>query len=220
MKYIVGVDDCGGGALCGPFIVCAAAFHVDTLRVSITWKGIHGDKTLTAGDSKGIKDPGHRAVLEEAIKCASPAIAVIERSSADIDARLFGTVFPEAIALAALRCLEHLKMTDPSLQPDDVLVLIDGDVQRPELPCPVRCIPGGDKTDWHIGAASIVAKATHDRRIDALHAEYPNWGFDRSRGYPTKEHKAFLAERGPILIHRKTYRPVRDVMPKPIGIEE
>lgn len=219
-KWIVGVDEAGCGALVGPLVVCAAAFPVDAVRVSTTWKGVRGDKTLVAGDSKGVKDPAHRAALEAAIKTACPAIAVIERTSADIDARLLGSVFAEAILLAASRCLERLKTIDPTLQADDVEVLIDGDVERPRLPCKVICIPDGDKVDWRIGAASIVAKATHDRRIEELHKEYPRWGFDRSRGYPTKEHKALLAERGPISAHRKSFRPVRDVMPRAVGIEE
>jgi ribonuclease HII len=220
VKYVVGIDECGKGALAGNLVVAATAFTADAPRVTATWRGISGDKTLVAGDSKGIKDPAHRTVLEAAIRAACPALAVIERTSAEIDQRLLGTVFPEAIVIAAARCLERLRTIDPTLQATDILVLVDGDVPRPDLPCTVQCIPDGDKLDWRIGAASIVAKATHDRCIDALHAEYPRWGFDRSRGYPTPEHKALLAERGPILPHRKTFRPVRAVLPRTIGIEE
>jgi ribonuclease HII len=220
VKWIVGIDEAGCGALAGPLVVCAAAFPANAPRVTAIWKGVRGDKELVAGDSKSIKDPAHRSVLEAAIKAASPAVAVIERTSADIDARLLGYVFPEAIQLAASRCLERLKTIDPSLSAADIEVLVDGDVERPNLPCPVFCIPDGDKSDWRIGAASVVAKATHDRRIEELHKEYPRWGFDRSRGYPTKEHKALLVERGPIPAHRKSFRPVRDVMPRAIGIED
>lgn len=220
MRYIVGVDEAGCGALAGPLIVCAVAFHVDAERVTTTWRGVRGDKVLTVGDSKGIKDPAHRLALGEAVKAASPALAAIERTSADIDARLLGVVLPEAILLAASRCLERLKSMDPSLAPSDVIVLIDGDLEKPDLPCHVRCIPDGDKIEWQIGAASIIAKATHDRRIEELSREYPNWNFDKSRCYPTKEHRAFLKERGPILVHRKSYRPVRDLLPRAIGIEE
>ncbi len=221
-KWIVGVDEAGCGALVGPLVVGAVAFLVDAERVSTVWKGVRGDKTLVAGDSKSIKDPSHREALDAAIKAASPAIAIIERTSADIDARLFGTVFPEAILLAASRCIERLKTLDPSLAPSDVLVRIDGDldVNYRSLPCPADLVPDGDKTDWRIGAASVIAKAAHDRRIEELHKEYPRWGFDRSRGYPTKEHKALLAERGPIPAHRKSFRPVREAMPRAVGIED
>jgi len=219
-RYVVGVDESGCGALAGPLVVVAVAFPVDAERVSSMWKGVYADKTLVAGDSKGIKNPAHRAALSIAVQATCSAVVIIEKSSAEIDARLLGTVFPEAIKLAASRCLERLKTQDPSLEPEDFLVLIDGDLQRPDLPCQVRCIPDGDKLDWHNGAASIVAKATHDKRIEELHKEYPNWGFDKSRGYPTKEHKALLAKRGPIMAHRKSYKPVMAAMPRAQGIED
>jgi ribonuclease HII len=219
-RYVVGIDESGCGALAGPLIVCAVAFPADADRVTTMWKGIHADKMLAAGDSKGIKNPAHRAALAIAIKATCTSIAVIERSATEIDKRLLGTVFPEAIALAAARCIEKLKSADPGLAPSDILVLIDGEVQRPDLPCPVRLIVDGDKLDWRIGAASVVAKATHDERIDQMHAEYPRWEFDQHRGYPTKKHKELLGRRGPLDVHRKSFRPVQAVMPRPVGIEE
>lgn len=218
-KYVVGVDECGCGALAGPLVVCAAAFRASDTKVTISWAGVGGARTLAVGDSKGVRNPDQRAALSKAVRQAAIGVVIIERTAADIDERLFGTVFPEALQLAAARCIEWLKVVDPTLEPSDVLVLVDGDVTRPSVPCEVRCIPGGDKLDWRIGAASIVAKAQHDVRIDALHAEYPRWGFDSSRGYPTREHKALLAERGPTPAHRKSFRPVRESMPKALGIE-
>lgn len=220
MKYVIGIDESGCGALIGPLIVCAVAFPEGTPRVTVSWKGLRGDKTLKAGDSKAIKDPGHREALASAIRETCSVVITIERTAAEIDQQLFGTVFPEAIQLAGLRCLERLKTVDPTVTGADISVLVDGDIQRPNLPCSVRCIPDGDKADWRIGSASIVARVVHDQRIDALHAEYPRWGFDRSRGYPTPQHKALLAERGPLPVHRKTFAPVRAAMPRAVGIEE
>lgn len=219
-RYVIGIDEVGCGALVGPLVVCAVAFKADAERVSVMWKSLTGEKELVAGDSKGIKAPEHREALSAAIRNAGLSVAVIERSSSEIDRRLLSVVLPEAIALAAARCIERLKALDPSMGRDDVLVLIDGALAPPALSCEVRQIPGGDKSDWRVGAASIVAKAAHDKKIDALNEEYPRWGFDRSRGYPTKEHKALLAERGPTVAHRKSFRPVRDVMPCSLGIEE
>lgn len=219
-KYVIGVDEAGCGALAGPLIVCAVAFPADADRVTAMWKGIHSDKTLMAGDSKGIKNPAHRAALAIAIKATCSSIAVIERTSAEIDKRLLGSVFPEAIALAAARCIEKLRSAEPGLSPSDISVLIDGDLQRPDLPCPVTCIPDGDKTDWRIGAASIVAKSTHDERIDQIHATYPRWEFDQHRGYPTKKHKQLLSKNGPLDVHRKSFKPVLAVMPRARGVEE
>jgi ribonuclease HII len=219
-KYVIGVDESGCGALAGPLIVVAVAFPIDATRVTAMWTGVYADKTLMAGDSKGIKNPAHREALSIAVQATCSVVVVIEKSAAEIDKRLFGTVFPEAIKLAASRCLERLKTLDPTLEPENFLVKIDGDLERPALPCQVQCIANGDKTDWRIGAASIVAKATHDKRIDELHKEYPNWGFDKSRGYPTREHKALLIKRGPTLAHRKSFRPVQAAMPRAQGMEE
>lgn len=219
-KYVVGVDEVGCGALAGPLVVCAVAFPANAERVSSMWKGIYGDKKLAVGDSKGITNPAHREALSVAVRGTCAAIAVIEKSSAEIDRRLLSHVLPEAIGLAASRCLERLKTSNPSLEARDFIVLVDGDLPRPELPCEVQCLPGGDKTDWRIGAASIVAKAAHDKKIEELHAEYPRWGFDKSRGYPTREHKALLAQRGPTAAHRKSFKPVQAAMPRAIGIED
>lgn len=219
LKYVIGIDESGCGALVGPLVVCAVAFAVDQPQVTVPWRGVRGEQLLRAGDSKVFKDADKRAALEAAVRAEARACAVIERTSAEIDARLFGVVFPEAIHLAALRCLESLKVVDPALVAAHVVVRIDGDLARPALPCAVECLPGGDKLDWRIGAASLVARALCDRRLDALHAEYPRWGFDRSRGYPTREHKQLLAERGPTQAHRRSFRPVRELLPQPRGIE-
>jgi ribonuclease HII len=218
-KFIIGVDEAGCGSLIGSLIIAAVAFPADALQTTAPWKSVYGAKTLVAGDSKGVKNPAHRAALSVAIQNTCAALVVVEKTSTEIDARLLGTVLPEAIQLAAARCLERLSALNPALCREDFLVRIDGDLAKPDLPCVVQCIPDGDKLDWRIGAASIIAKATHDKRIDALHAEYPNWGFDRSRGYPTREHKAFLALRGATRVHRKSYQPVRNTLPIAKGIE-
>lgn len=220
IRYVVGIDESGCGALAGPLIVCAVAFPAEMDRVTTMWKGVHADKQLTVGDSKGIKNPAHRAALAIAIRATCSSISIIERTAAEIDKRLFGVVFPEAIALAAARCIEKLKSADPALAPADIQVLIDGELQRPDLPCPVRCIADGDKIDWRIGAASVVAKATHDERIEQIHASNPRWEFDQHRGYPTRKHKELLARRGPLDVHRKSFRPVQAAMPRARGVEE
>lgn len=219
-KYVVGVDESGCGALAGPLVVVAVAFPVDAERVTATWKGVRSDKTLVAGDSKGIKDAAQRAVLAEAIRTAASAVSTIERQPHEIDARLFGVVFPEAIRLAASRCVEALAVLEPALRPEDILVLVDGDVEKPDIPCPVQCIADGDKLDWRIGAASVLAKVRHDFWVDHMHECYPKWGFDSHRGYPTKAHKALLAKKGPTEAHRKSFKPVMAVLPRAKGIEE
>lgn len=220
-RYVIGVDESGCGTLAGPLLVAAVAFEADAERIHALWRTAgRGSRRLEASDSKRIKNPDQRAALAEAIKASARAFSVIERSAAEIDARLFGTVFPEAVQLALSRCLEHLATRIPGLKPSDVLTLVDGDIEKPKAPCEVRLVPGGDASDWRIGAASILARVAHDEWVSRAIERFPKWGFESHRGYPTKAHKAMLADKGPTPLHRRSYRPVMDVSPRAVGIEE
>lgn len=223
--YIIGVDEVGCGAIAGPLVVAAVAFRAGAPRVTAEWRGVRGVKTLAADDSKKIKIPEQRAVLDTAIRTAAVAHAVIERSVTEIDARLLREVFPEALRLAIQRCIEQLVMTvSPGkfqIQKSDLHVLIDGNLERPDVPCFVHMIPHGDALDWRIGAASIVAKACHDRHITRLDAAYPEWEFAKNRGYPTPRHLDQLHRDGVLnLVHRKTFAPVRAARGPIPGMEE
>ncbi len=222
-RYIIGVDEVGCGAIAGPLVIAAIAFQADAPRVTAEWRGVRGNKQLAADDSKKIKVPEQRAVLDAAIRAAAAAHAVIERTPSEIDARLLREVFPEALRLAIQRCAEHLAMSLGvlGLQKDELLVLVDGDLERPNVPCPVRMVPGGDALDWRIGAASIVAKACHDRYMARLAMEYPDWSFDKHRGYPTPKHLDQLHRDGVLdQVHRKTFGPVRAARGPIPGMEE
>jgi len=87
--------------------------------------------------------------------------------------------------------------------------LIDGNRIPECLPCPAKAIVGGDAIEPAIMAASILAKVTRDRHMHALHLEYPQYGFDRHKGYPTAAHRHALIEHGPCPEHRRSYSPVQ-----------
>jgi len=219
-KIVIGVDDSGKGALAGPLTVCAVAFKKGDPPVTATYHGVRGEKLLTAGDSKGFTNPLHREVLSKAIKDAALGFVVVERTAEEIDARLMFHVYPETVKLAVSRLLEQLIAKGGSKNPHDYLVMLDGETQIPiEFGCPVRAIADGDKLVWQIGAASILAKVVCDDRMDALHAEFPSWGFDKHRGYPTAAHKAMLCEHGPTKVHRRTFRPVAEAQGPLPGFE-
>jgi ribonuclease HII len=84
------------------------------------------------------------------------------------------------------------------------LALIDGNC-RPELPVPSLCVVGGDGKCASIAAASILAKVTRDRVMDALAEKYPQYGFEKHKGYGTKIHFAALRTYGPCPEHRPTF---------------
>jgi len=97
------------------------------------------------------------------------------------------------------------------LQPTPTLALVDGN-RAPEMDCKVRTIIQGDSLEPAISAASILAKVTRDRMMCQLHHSFPQYRFDRHKGYPTAEHLTLLAKHGPCVVHRRTFAPVRKLL--------
>ncbi len=85
-------------------------------------------------------------------------------------------------------------------------VLVDGNLMIPRLKIQQKAIVGGDGTVLPIACASIIAKVTRDRIMNKYHRQYPGYGFDRHKGYPTEEHRNRIAQLGPLEIHRKSFR--------------
>jgi ribonuclease HII len=124
------------------------------------------------------------------------AVGVAVKSAQDVD------------RLNPLRAsLEAMAEAFAALGLAPALALVDGD-QKPALPCPTVATPHGDALSLSIAAASVVAKVTRDRLMLEEHLLRPQYGFDRHKGYGTKEHFRALAEHGPCPIHRLTYKGV------------
>ena len=85
-------------------------------------------------------------------------------------------------------------------------LLVDGPYRLPEQQLPQSAIVKGDQKSQSIAAASILAKVTRDQLMQQLHHEYPEYGWERNVGYPTKQHYLALRKLGPTIHHRKTFR--------------
>ncbi|MDO8299255.1 ribonuclease HII [Lacisediminimonas sp.] len=185
-RLVCGVDEAGRGPLAGP--VYAAAVILDPERPI---DGLRDSKKLSAE---------RREELALQIRACAIAWCVAECSEAEIDR--FNIL--QASMLAMRRAIEGLCVT-PSL------ALIDGN-RCPVLSVPSEAIVGGDDLIPAISAASILAKTSRDAALQALHLEYPLYGFDQHKGYPTALHLARLAQHGASPVHRKSYAPVRAVL--------
>jgi len=183
---VAGVDEAGRGPLAGPVVV--AAVILDPLR---TIDGLDDSKRL---------DERRREALFPLIRQRALAWSVIEIPAAEIDR----INILQATLLGMRQAVEQL-----SVSPG--LVLIDGN-RLPPLPCAARAIVGGDGLEPAISAASILAKVTRDRIMREWHYRYPEYGFDRHKGYGTPEHLRSLARFGPCEIHRRSFAPVRASM--------
>jgi ribonuclease HII len=180
---VCGVDEAGRGPLAGP--VHAAAVILDPAR---RVNGLADSKVLTAE---------RREILAGRIKERALAWSVASASVEEID-RL--NIF-HASMLAMRRAIDGL-----SQYPQEILV--DGNALPPGLTCAARAIVDGDAREKPISAASILAKTARDAEMAALHEKYPQYGFDRHKGYGTSEHLEALGRLGPCAIHRRSFYAV------------
>ena len=181
-----GVDEAGRGPLAGP--VYAAAVILDPARP------IRGPR-----DSKQLDAP-RRETLSLRIRERARAWAIASASVEEIDA----LNILQASLLAMQRAVAALGLVP-------ALARVDGD-RAPKLACAVQTIIGGDASDRAISAASILAKVARDEAMCLLHERFPQYGFDRHKGYGTPEHLRMLQLNGPCVVHRRSFAPVRALL--------
>lgn len=180
---ICGVDEAGRGPLVGA--VVAAAVILDPNNPI---EGLADSKVLSERQ---------RESLAKQIRSNALDFCVAQASPAEIDE----LNILHATMLAMQRAVNGLSKVSPSV------ARIDGN-RAPQLNCAIQTIVGGDALDPAISAASILAKTTRDEQMRELHREFPIFGFDRHKGYPTQEHRRILAEHGPCIAHRRSFAPV------------
>ena len=181
---LAGVDEAGRGPLVGN--VVAAAVILD-------------QKNPVAGlaDSKKLSAK-RRESLAIQIRESAIAWSVISIDAAEIDR----INILQATMLAMKQAVEQLAVPPQH-------VFIDGN-RCPDINVPATAIVKGDARVAEISAASILAKVERDAQMLVLHETYPQYGFDKHKGYPTASHMAALAEYGPCPEHRNSYKPVRE----------
>lgn len=182
---IAGTDEVGRGPLAGP--VVAAAVILDPHNIP---DGLN--------DSKKISPKKRDALFDQIIACARYCIA--EASVEEIDSL---NIY-HASHLAMCRAVEGLGLVDH--------VLVDGNKIPVDMTAPATAIVKGDGKSQSIAAASILAKVTRDRHMDALAQQYPGYGWDKNAGYPTKGHISALAEFGVTPHHRRSFKPVHNIL--------
>jgi ribonuclease HII len=182
-----GVDEAGRGPLAGP--VVAAAVILDELAPI---KGLKDSKQLS---------PRTRERLFDEIRAKALCCSIAHASVEEIDT----LNILQATLLAMRRAVEGLR-----LRPHKVLV--DGN-QLPRLMMPAQAIVQGDVTVRAISAASILAKVHRDRLCLELHEVHPQYGFDDHKGYATPGHLAALRAHGACAQHRRSFAPVRELLP-------
>jgi ribonuclease HII len=186
LNFIAGVDEVGRGPLAGP--VVAAAVILDPNH---TIEGLADSKKLSAKQ---------RNYLAGEIKEKALAWAVGRAEWHEID---------EINILQASLLAMHRAVAALSIQPHHVLV--DGN-KLPKWNYSAEAIVKGDQTEPAISAASIIAKVARDAEMDKMDMLYPGYDFSQHAGYPTRSHLLALQKLGVSPIHRRTFRPVRELL--------
>lgn len=178
-NFIGGADEVGRGPLAGP-VVCAAVILPKNSNII----GVDDSKKLSAKNREELYDK----IITDAISYSIEY--VFEDEIDDIN-----------ILNATKKCMSKA-INNLSVKPD--IMLIDA-LTGLDIKCESRAIVHGDAISYCIGAASILAKVSRDRFMDALDEKYPVYGFKQNKGYGTKQHIDALYKYGPSEVHRKTF---------------
>lgn len=185
---IVGVDEAGRGPLAG--VVSACALYLSK------------EPPVTVRDSKELTPLSRQDIFGWLIENAQFSVDIA--SPKEID-RLN---ILEATLLAANRAIKKLLAKEPHLK--NALFVIDGNIFRTKLAIKYKCIEKADKTIKAVSCASIIAKVTRDYLMMNAHFLYPEWNFERHKGYPTREHFELIKKHTLCPLHRKSFYPCTD----------
>ncbi len=185
MKHIIGLDEAGRGPIAGPLVVAGVCFSPYYAHEEIY-------------DSKKLSEKKREQLYDEIMAQALESHVVI------VDPQ---TVDEKNIYRATQDAMQQI--VDAFVRKDGVLT-----DAMPLPACTLPCEPliKGDMKSVSIAAASILAKVTRDRIMKGYDAQYPQYGFARHKGYPTKAHLQALETYGVLPIHRRSYAPVREAL--------
>ena len=185
MELIAGVDEAGRGCLAGPVVAAAVVFFKNQ-----TIEGLRDSKRLSAKK---------REQLFQIIKYESQEYSIGLANHLEVDQ--YNIL--KATMLAMQRAIDKLHQ-------NDIQVLIDGPycpVIRSNMSLRLEPKIGGDSLFPSVSAASVLAKVTRDQFMEQMHKKYPQYHFDKNKGYPTQEHLSAIKQFGPTPIHRMTFKP-------------
>jgi len=184
-RLVAGVDEAGRGPLAGPVVVAAVILPAAWEAEVPPGVPLDDSKRLTAAQRE-------------------IAYAAIRRWAVAWRIRVMGPAAIDRLNILAAT-LAGMTGAVTALRPEPDYVLVDGN-RLPPLPVPGRAVVGGDRRSCSIAAASVLAKVVRDRLMAVYGARYPQWGFERHKGYPTRAHREALLRFGPSPIHRASFR--------------
>ena len=194
MKWIVGVDEVGRGPIAGPVSVCVCAISKEWYKKkSASWlsAGLTDSKKMTAKNREVWYEKARTLQKEGHIR-----LVVISKNARVIDTK--------GIQYAIRACIAE-GFEKLALDPKEVTIFLDGGLRAPENYKNQTTIIKGDLKEKSISLASVIAKVSRDAYMVKMTQKYPDYGFEKHKGYGTKEHYTAIAKKGIISLHRKLY---------------
>lgn len=182
---VAGVDEAGRGPWAGPVVAAAVILDPDAIPA-----GLNDSKKLSAAAREHLYDEIRRTAV---CACIEGPVERIDR-----DNILAATLWTMSQAVETLARRPHL-------------VLVDGN-KLPQIACEARAVVKGDALSLSISAASIIAKVTRDRIMADLAVKNPGYGWERNKGYGTREHAQALLKLGVTEHHRRSFKPIRELI--------
>ena len=204
-QYIIGVDEAGRGPLAGPVMAAAVAIMINDKCEELLNLGVNDSKKLS---------PKKREEIFKILTSHPLALwSVGEASEKEIDE----INILQASLLAMRRAVEKLIDKNDRLERENFSVYIDGRGIFSNFTSHQKSIINGDAKVFSIAAASIIAKVTRDRLMLKYAEKYPQYGFEKHKGYGTKQHYEMIEKHGICRIHRKTFLKKIYGSPTPIN---
>jgi len=201
---VIGIDEAGRGPLCGPVVAAATLCRISNFQFPISKQR----ELDLIRDSKKLSEKQREKVFDFIQENFHVGVGLCNHETIDRINIL------EASFLAMKKAVQDLQrnMKRETSGLKNFIILVDGNKIIPNFSMEQKAVIGGDRIVKSISAASIIAKVTRDRLMMEMHKKYPQYGFDKHKGYGTKLHMAMLEEFGPCEIHRQSFAPVKKAL--------
>jgi ribonuclease HII len=193
LRFILGVDEAGRGPLAGPVVAAAVCLRDLNFKNQID-------------DSKKLSAKARERAFYEIFDKAYVGIGIISEKTIDLVNILNASHL--AMDMAINELIHRIPQAIVLLEtfPQQVVLLIDGNIFRTKLPYTYKAITGGDGKSLSIACASIIAKVYRDRILGIYDKIFPQYGFAKHKGYPTATHRLAIKKHGASIIHRKSFQ--------------
>lgn len=195
VRYIVGIDEVGRGPIAGPVAVCVCAIKQRDY-VRLKWNGLTDSKKMTARAREQWFDTARRLKQKGIL-----VYTVVYTSASSIDKKGISW----ALRSCVIRGLQALQIDSKGT------VLLDGSLKAPKEYQNQKTIIKGDQKEKIISLASVIAKVSRDHLMKKNHKKYPQYDWDRNKGYGTPEHYRALARYGMSSLHRKSFLTKKEI---------